>query len=121
MSRQSDMSRRLEALRDVLGQEAVEDALRFYPTNEVEELARHDEDARASAEATATHLTMRETRDAIQAGRYGKEAAAKLATEVAERGSSNDPAVLRFAAKLAAEVRKQEYFRRLNGSKQNEM
>lgn len=105
---------RLAALREVLGDEAVEDALRFLPDAEREAEAVRIERERRAAERTATHLTMRETRDEILGGRYGKEAAVRLQREIDDRGGAENPNVLRAAARIAAEERKSEYYRKLN-------
>ncbi len=113
------MQQRLDALRRVLGQEAVEDALRFYPTQEIEAEAERDERERAQAERTAEVLTMRDTRDLVLAGKYGVDAKAKLSAEVVRCADANAPEVLRMAAELAAKERKAEYFRRLNASKKD--
>jgi hypothetical protein len=114
-SGRSPLERRLDNLREVLGQEAVEDALKFMPNSEVEELAAREERERVQADRTAEAMTMRETRDAVLASRYGKDAKQKLEYEIHLKGNAEDPVVLHVAARLAAAERKAEYYRRLNG------
>lgn len=114
--RDSPLDRRLDNLRAVLGPEAVEDALRFLPSTEVEELAASDEREREEAERTATALTMRETRDAVLAGGFGIHAKAKLMKAIVDHCDANHGEVLILATKLAAAERKAEYYRRLNGT-----
>jgi hypothetical protein len=116
--RRTELEARLDALRNILGSQAVEDALAFMPTAEVEELALRDERERAETDRTATELTRRETRDALLAGKFGATAKAAAASKVAELGP-NAAETLIFCAKLAADARKQEYYRRLNGSKKD--
>ena len=83
-----------------------------FPDRERETEAQRIDRERAEADRTARALAMRETRDAVMSGSYGKEAKAK-ATEYAITHGKESPETLRYCSELANKIRKAEHYKRL--------
>lgn len=103
----------LARLRRVFDPEMAEYAARAFPTREHETEAQRIERERAEAERTATALAMRETRDAMLAGRYGAKPKAK-AREYALTHGHDSTETLKYCSELANKIRKSEHYKRLN-------
>lgn len=102
----------LAKLRAVLGPEAAALAALSYPTPERETEAEALIRERQETERTQAALAMRETRDAVLAGRYGKEAAAKARDKAITYGRESNE-MLEYCSKLANQVRKSAHYRNL--------
>lgn len=103
----------LSALRKVFDPEMVQYAQIAFPDAQRETEAQRIDRERAEADRTARHLAMRETRDALLAGKYGKEAKDK-AREFAIANGQDSLDTLRYCASLAHKLRTSEYYKRLN-------
>jgi hypothetical protein len=99
-------------LRREFDPEMAQYAALAFPDRERETEAQRLERERIEAERTAEALAQRETRDAVMAGTYGKEAKAK-ATEYAIVHGKDSPETLKYCSVLADKVRKAEHYKRL--------
>ena len=106
----------LARLRHSFDAEMAEYARAFFPDPARETEAQRDEHERVQAERTAEALAQRDTRDALLAGSYGKEAQAKAREFVISFGKDSTE-TLRRCSEVAGKVRKSEYYRRLNVEK----
>lgn len=82
-----------------------------FPDRERETEAQRIERERAEAERTATALAMRDTRDEVLAGDYGKVAKQK-GIEFAIAHGKDSPETLRYCSELANKARKSEHCKR---------
>lgn len=110
----------LANLRRVFDPEMAQYAALAFPDRERETEAVRIARERQEAERTAMTLAMRETRDELLAGKYGKEAKQK-ATEFAIANGKDTFDTLRYCSALAAKCRQSEYYKRLNAEKKREI
>jgi hypothetical protein len=106
----------LAALRKVFDPEMVEYAKIAFPDATRETEAQRIDRERAETDRTARTLAMRETRDALLGGKYGKNAKDK-AREFAMTNGKDSLDTLRYCAGLAHKLRTSEYYKRLNAEK----
>jgi hypothetical protein len=109
----------LAKLRRVYDPEMLEYAKQFFPDRARETEAQRIERERQEAERTGIVLAMRDTRDAVLGGQYGKEARDK-AREYAIANGKDSLATLRYCSRLAAKIRTSEYYKRLNAERRRE-
>lgn len=100
----------LAKIRQVLGPDAVESALRFMPDRATETAIECEIRERKEAERTARVLAMRDTRDALLSGVYGAEAKRKAIAMVNDKGR-NAVETLKYCSKLANQIRKSTHYR----------
>lgn len=110
----------LAELRRVFDPEMVQFAQLAFPDRERETEAQRIERERIETDRTARAMAMRETRDEIIAGKYGKEAKQK-ATEFAVSNGKDSEATLKYCSELAAKERKREHYKRLAISRKREI
>jgi hypothetical protein len=106
----------LAQLRKVFDPEMVQYAELAFPDPVRETEAQRIDRERAEADRTAQVLAMRETRDALLGGKYGKDAKDK-AREFAIANGKDSLDTLRYCASLAHKLRTSEYYKRLNAEK----